>query len=60
MNKSLNYQGFGHLKVVKYLCETFNDDNMNKANNYYGFRLVCDDKHTEITNYLYNTFKDVQ
>ena len=47
MNKSNNYHSFGlacekgHLEVVKYLCKTFNDDLMNKADYYYGFRHAC-------------------
>ena len=31
---------------------------MNKANNYYGFRLACENKHIKILKYLCETFED--
>ena len=30
----------GHFDVVKYLCETFEDEKMYKANNYRGIELA--------------------
>ena len=47
MNKADNYNRFrlvcynGHIKIVKYLLETFKDPKMYKADNYFGFRLSC-------------------
>ena len=44
MIKADSYYGFryackyGHIEIVKYLWETFKDHEMNKAENYYGFR----------------------
>ena len=31
----------GNYKIIKCLCETFKDENMNKAYNYCGFRGAC-------------------
>ena len=64
MNSYEYYCGFrcacynGHLEVIKYLCETFDDKRMNSSYKYYGFKCACENGHLDVVKYLCEKFKD--
>ena len=64
MYKAEDYGGFrnaclkGHTEIIKCLCETFKDSEMNKTLNYYGFRKACFQGRIDIVKYLWETYKD--